>query len=147
MEIGLDAAYSTIVTNRGYDVFRGDLLLKANNSLNPFGQNVRVSLYETHDQLGQSYSEAQLDFYSLAGSAAETNIAPTLALKFGLANGLTFRGSFTTSNRFPTPFMSRNLGNGIDAGTGVKYVHISDSLRGEDYDVQQRSVINPDLRN
>ncbi len=327
LELGFDAAYSSTRINRGYDVFEGDLLLREDNPLNPFGTDVRVSLYETPVDLGQDYSEAQIDFTSLVGSAlitlpwdfkaaidtqyahsstkyrgiadvdndrwqalvdrgdynplrdtqvfgpsqafydevlifsggrdqfitlgdyetfdgafrlthedlplptgrsvfnlgadyrimtlkgydavkrygdgslvappdhwvgrtlerfsvftelqaplyprerlpnwidslegdfatrviiadtaAETNVAPTIAIKLGLANGLTFRGSFTTSNRFPTPYMSRNLGNGVDTGTGVTYKTVkSDPKRpGDDeYRVLERSVLNPGLQ-
>lgn len=320
LEVGLDAAYSSTVINRGYDVFKGDLLLRSDNPLNPFGQDVRVSLLETPSALPQNYNEAHLDFYSLVGSAlvtlpwdfklaidaqyahsvtrhrglaevdqdrwqalvdrgayhplrdtqtiappaafydealiftggrdrfvtvgdyetfdgafrlthdalplptgasvfnlgadyrianlkgfeteftygdgsparererwqgrtlervsaftelqaplvprtwlpdwidaietdlaarfivadsaAETNLAPTLGLKFALANGLTLRGSFTTSNRFPTPYMSSRVGNGVDVGTGLTYVTIFDPRRNESYDVDQREVRN-----
>ncbi len=325
LELGLDAAYSNTTINRGFDVFKGDLLLRKANPLNPFGTDARVSLFETPVELGQDYSEARIDFYSLVGSAlvtlpwdwklaidtqysrsstkyrgvadidrnrwqalvdrgdynplrdtqvfgppqafydevliytgardefvtlgdyetfdgafrvthenlnlptgravanfgadyrimtlkgydavrrygdgslqrlperwqgrtlervslfgelqaplyprqklpawidtietdlatrviiadtaAETNVAPTIALKLGLANGLTFRGSFTTSNRFPTPYMSRNRGNGVDAGTGRVYVNIKDPRRdGDEYEAEQVSVLNPGLR-
>ena len=84
--------------------------------------------------------------YIMADSSAESNLAPTLALKLQFAHGLTFRSSFTTSNRFPTPFMSRALGNGIDVGTGVEYESIYDPRRNETYDVERRIVFNPDLR-
>ncbi len=325
LELGLDAAYSNSTINRGYDVFKGDLLLRRTNPLSPFATDARVSLYETPVALGQDYSEARIDFSSLVGSAlitlpwdwkaaidtqysrsttryrgiadvdrgrwqalvdrgdynplrdtqvfsppqafydevliytggrgqfvtlgdyetfdgafrlthenlllpmgrsifnlgadyrimtlkgydavrrygdgslqrlpdhwqgrtlervsaflelqaplypreklptwidtieadlasrfvvadtaAETNIAPTVALKFGLANGLTFRGSFTTSNRFPTPYMSRNRGNGVNTGTGVTYVDVKDPLRpGDEYEAEQVAVLNPGLR-
>lgn len=83
--------------------------------------------------------------YIAADSSAESNLAPTIALKIGLASGLTFRGSFTTSNRFPTPFMSRNRGNGVAGGTGVRTVEIIDPRRNERYRVEQVSVLNPNL--
>lgn len=84
--------------------------------------------------------------YIAADTSAESNLAPTIALKIGLTNGLTFRGSFTTSNRFPTPFMSRNRGNGIAGGTGVRMVEINDPRRNERYQTEQVSVLNPNLR-
>lgn len=85
--------------------------------------------------------------YIIADSSAESNLAPTIALKIGLTNGLTFRGSFTTSNRFPTPFMSRNQGNGISGGTGARTVRITDSRRNdESYITELTSVRNPNLR-
>ena len=84
--------------------------------------------------------------YVMADTAAESNLAPTVALKIELAGGLTLRGSFTTSNRFPTPFMSSAVANGIDVGSGPELVQISDPRRKESYDVEQRIVFNPDLR-
>jgi len=85
--------------------------------------------------------------YIVADSSAESNLAPTIALKIGLTNGLTFRGSFTTSNRFPTPFMSRNQGNGISGGTGVITARIIDPRRDdESYIIELIAVRNPNLR-
>lgn len=72
LQLGLDAAYSHTTINRGYDVLTTDLLLNADSPANPFGQAVRVSLNETAPLLGQGYSEAQLDFYSVVGSAVLT---------------------------------------------------------------------------
>ena len=40
-------------------------------------------------------------------SSAEANVAPTFALKARLAGGLAFRGSVSTSSRYPTPQLSR----------------------------------------
>ncbi|MCF3652203.1 TonB-dependent receptor plug domain-containing protein [Synoicihabitans lomoniglobus] len=324
-ELAFDAAYSSTVINRGFDVFRADLFLARDNPLNPFDRNVNVSLFDTPVELGQDYNEAILDFYSLVGSAlmtlpwdfkmaidlqyahsatryrgvedwnrgrwqdlvdrgdynplrdtqvfgppqayydevliyaggrgqfvtvgdyetldgafrlthdalhlptgnsvfnigadyriatlkdyegnfrygdgtlarpperwqgrtlervsvftelqaplfprsrlpswinaietdlatrfviadtsAETNIAPTLGLKMALANGVTVRGSFTTSNRFPTPLMSQQLGNGISTGGGVNLQTIKDPRRNdEEYDIEVRSRTNPDLQ-
>ncbi|GAB5559962.1 MAG: hypothetical protein SynsKO_16090 [Synoicihabitans sp.] len=99
--------------------------------------------------LPASISSFEVDLaarYIVADSSAESNLAPTVALKLGLPNGLTFRGSFTTSNRFPTPFMSRNLGNGVDGGTGLRTVRIFDQKREEDYLTTVRPVRNPSLR-
>lgn len=84
--------------------------------------------------------------YIAADSSSESNLAPTLALKVGFTHGLTLRGSFTTSNRFPTPFMSRNLGNGVAGGTGVRQVKINDPRRDESYETDVVSVLNPNLR-
>jgi len=43
LQLGLDGIYTRTVAHRGYNVFRGDLNLDAANTLNPFGQTVRVS--------------------------------------------------------------------------------------------------------
>ena len=83
--------------------------------------------------------------YIAADSARETNIAPTLGLKLDFAGGLTFRGSFTTSNRVPTPQMSRPVTTG-DGGTGINLVEITDPVRHETYGVQSSEAQNPDLR-
>lgn len=85
--------------------------------------------------------------YITADSSAESNLAPTIALKVGFANGLTIRGSFTTSNRFPTPFMSRNIGSGINGGTGERPVRINDPRRNEEsYITEEVPILNPNLR-
>ncbi len=64
LQLGFDAVSSRTVINRGLDVLRGDLTLRAGNPLNPFGQDVRVSLNETAPALGDGYSEAHIDFTS-----------------------------------------------------------------------------------
>jgi iron complex outermembrane recepter protein len=323
LELGFDAAYSKTIINRGYQVQSGDLLVRAQNPINPFDRDVFVSLYETPFDLGEDYDEATLDFYTLVGSAlldlpwdlqlaidtqyafsktkyrgidsvdnrrwqalvdrgdydpfrdtqvhladpafydevlvytegrgefatlgeyetidgavrltqetlslptgqgvlnagadyristlsgvdsplefgdgteakpaqrwagrtlervsvfselqapllpreklpswirswetnlaaryimadtsAESNLAPTVALKLGLQNGLTLRGSFTTSNRFPTPFMSSRISTGIGGGGGAPPVSVYDPRRDERYDVQSRLVVNTEL--
>jgi iron complex outermembrane receptor protein len=67
LQLGLDGTYARTTVNRGYDVFRGDLTLAAANPLNPFPQDVGVSLNEIAPLLGTDYSEARLEFYSLVG--------------------------------------------------------------------------------
>ena len=52
------------VVNRGFDVLTGDLTLAAANPINPFHQDVKVSLNKVAVGLGENYSEAQLDFAS-----------------------------------------------------------------------------------
>ncbi|MEO6873387.1 MAG: carboxypeptidase regulatory-like domain-containing protein [Opitutaceae bacterium] len=64
LQVGVDATYVHTVVNRGFDVLRGDLTLASSNPLNPFGQDVKVSLNEIATQLGENYSEARLDFAS-----------------------------------------------------------------------------------
>ncbi len=64
IQLGFDATLVHTVVNRGFDVLTGDLTLTAANPLNPFHQDVNVSLNEVASQLGQNYSEARLDFAS-----------------------------------------------------------------------------------
>jgi outer membrane receptor protein involved in Fe transport len=64
LQLGADAAWSHTVVNRGFDVFRADLLLAQNNPLNPFGRDAYVSLLETAPALGEHYSEARVDSVS-----------------------------------------------------------------------------------
>lgn len=65
LQVGFDGVYTHTAANRGYDVFATDLTLAAASPFNPFGQDVIVSLNETAPQLGENYSKAQLDLYSL----------------------------------------------------------------------------------
>ena len=86
--------------------------------------------------------------YVAANSSAETNVAPTLALKADLAGGFSIRGSLTTSSRFPTPQMSKVLNS--PTGTGGSgsdtIARITDHRRGEEeYDVVVKELINPGL--
>ena len=67
LQVGLDGFYSRTIANRGLDVLTADLSLPAGSALNPFGQDVQVSLNETAPQLGANYSEAQIESYSLVG--------------------------------------------------------------------------------
>ena len=69
IQIGLNALYSHKVTNPGYDIFQGNLKLMADNPLNPFGQEVDVSLNETAPQLGEGYDEGHIDLYSAVAGA------------------------------------------------------------------------------
>lgn len=64
LQLGVDATYSQTVSNRGYDVLRGDLTLNSDSPLNPFHQDVLVSLNETASALGENYSEARLQYAS-----------------------------------------------------------------------------------
>lgn len=69
LQLGLDGIYTRTSFNRGLNVFKGDLSLAATSPLNPFGQDVMVSLLETAPQLGETYSEARLDFSSVVFGA------------------------------------------------------------------------------
>ncbi|MBI3885124.1 MAG: TonB-dependent receptor plug domain-containing protein [Opitutae bacterium] len=69
LQLGLDATYVRNIVNRGFDVFAADLSLPATNPLNPFHQDVNVSLNDVAPQLGEGYSKARLDFASVVGGA------------------------------------------------------------------------------
>jgi iron complex outermembrane receptor protein len=64
LELGLDGTYSGTVVNRGYNVFAADLALAAASPLNPFHQDLNVSLNEIAPRLGQDYSEARIEYTS-----------------------------------------------------------------------------------
>ena len=81
--------------------------------------------------------------YVSADTAKETNVAPTFGLKVGFASGVTVRGSVTTSNRFPTPAMSRPVRGG-PGGTGG-LTSITDPVRGESYLIQADVAVDPNL--
>lgn len=72
LQLGLDAIYTRTTVNRGYDVFRGDLTLPAASPLNPFGRDIIASLNETASALGDDYSEARLEMFSILGGALIT---------------------------------------------------------------------------
>lgn len=86
--------------------------------------------------------------YVAADTAAETNVSPTFALKADLAGGFSARGSFTTSNRFPTSEMSRKLNASCGTGgTGSDTLaSIKDPLRPDEspYSGGGRSGRQPD---
>ena len=84
--------------------------------------------------------------YVAADSSRETNVAPTFALKLDFAGGLSFRGSVTTSNRVPTPQLSRPISTGTGTGTGVNYASVYDPLRNQTYLVQAADALDPNLR-
>jgi hypothetical protein len=96
--------------------------------------------------------ELELDLaarYTAADSTQETNVAPTAGLKIALAGGLTLRGSFATTNRLPTPFMSEKVVAPVlhaSSAGGVSYVRVFDPARQETYGVRAGDAINPDLR-
>ena len=64
LEVGVDGTYSRTIVNRGFNVFTADLALAGMSPLNPFGQDVNVSLNETAPALGENYSEAHIEFSS-----------------------------------------------------------------------------------
>lgn len=83
--------------------------------------------------------------YIAADSSRESNLAPTFGLKAEFARGLTVRGSITTSNRLPTPQMSRRILSGGGDGPGLAQAEIFDPRRGETYLVFSDDIVNPDV--
>lgn len=82
--------------------------------------------------------------YIAADSSRESNLAPTLGLKADLVRGLTIRASLTTSNRLPTPQMSRRTTAG-SGGPGLVQSEIFDPRRHESYVVFSEDIVNPDI--
>lgn len=82
--------------------------------------------------------------YIAADSSRESNFAPTFGLKADFARGVTFRGSVTTTNRVPTPQMSRRVLAG-PGGPGLAQAEITDPRRGERYLVFSEDIANPDV--
>ena len=93
--------------------------------------------------------EADLAARAIASDkAGEAYLAPTLALKAEFAGGLAFRGSLTTSNRFPTPHMSRPVsvpgtGGGSGGGEGTA---IFDPVLNETYIVATSEPLDSGLK-
>ena len=81
--------------------------------------------------------------YIASSYTPEANIAPTAAFKFDFVGGFSVRGSFTTSNRFPSPNLSRlTLGPPPD-GIGVDPEPITDPRRnGETYNAFVTEIPN-----
>ena len=94
LQLGLDGIYARTVVSRGYDVFGADLALAANSPLNPFGQEVRVSLNETAPALGEGYSQARSEFASaVLGVLVKLPADWRVALDLQYAHNLTkYRG-------------------------------------------------------
>jgi outer membrane receptor protein involved in Fe transport len=85
--------------------------------------------------------------YIAANDSKESNVAPTFALKMKLPAGLTFRGSVSTSSRFPTPQMSRVVvsSSATDAVASVDLKEAYDPLQKQRYVMQQDEILNPVL--
>ncbi len=83
--------------------------------------------------------------YVASGSSRESNVSPTFGLKIDFIQGISIRGSFTTSNKFPTPRMSRLVLAPASGIIGLEPNPITDPVRGESYDVYATDEINPDL--
>jgi hypothetical protein len=86
--------------------------------------------------------------YIASNDSKESNIAPTFALKMKLPAGFAFRGSVSTSSRFPNPQMSRLVtsGGSKTSVAGVDLKEAYDPVQKQRYNVQQDEVINPDLQ-
>jgi outer membrane receptor protein involved in Fe transport len=86
--------------------------------------------------------------YIASNDAQESNVAPTFALKVKFPWGLAFRGSVSTSSRFPTPQMSRLVTSGAAHGTvaGVDLKPVYDPVQKQTYNVQQDEILDPNLR-
>ncbi len=87
--------------------------------------------------------------YIGAASSKESNVAPTFAMKVDFKSGFSLRGSVTTSNRFPTPYLSKLSGSGgATGGIGSNMlVSVIDPLRGNAStpNVVANEELNPNL--
>lgn len=84
--------------------------------------------------------------YTVSADSRETNLAPTFGLKLDLAGGFSLRGSYTTSNRLPTPLMSRPLAAGSGGGATAEGIVVFDPRRNERYEAEARVALNPNIR-
>lgn len=80
-----------------------------------------------------------------SANANEVNTAPTLGLRAELAGGWTLRGSVTTSNRFPTPQLSRPLTAPGGPAGGLNREIVYDPRRNQAYEVVVDEAIDPGL--
>jgi outer membrane receptor protein involved in Fe transport len=84
--------------------------------------------------------------YVASDASSYTNLAPTYGLKMDIAGGLSLRASLTTSDRYPTPYMSRQKSTSTGPGSGeVNQTWISDPVRHESYYVAAGDALNPQL--
>jgi outer membrane receptor protein involved in Fe transport len=70
--------------------------------------------------------------YVASDQSNEVNTVPTLGLKVDFAGGVSFRGSVTSSKRFPTPQLSRVVAAPAGPGGGVNQELITDPLRNNE---------------
>ncbi|MBL9211955.1 MAG: TonB-dependent receptor plug domain-containing protein [Opitutaceae bacterium] len=87
--------------------------------------------------------------YIASRLSAEANVAPTFALKARFAGGLAFRGSVSTSSRYPTPQLSRVTLAGPSSRpttAGIDFRQAYDPAQKQTYTVQEQDFINPDLQ-
>ena len=85
--------------------------------------------------------------YTASTLANESNFAPTGAVKVDFGGGLSLRGTFATSNRFPPPVFSRQSESGAVSGGGtVEAVTLPDPKRGNQLEAFLVSdAANPNL--
>ena len=101
--------------------------------------------------LPNSVKSVETDFavrYIASRLGDESNIAPTFALKTQFAGGLSFRGSVSTSTRYPTPQLSRVTIAGPNqrpTTAGVDFRPAYDPTQKQTYNVQEEDFINPYL--
>lgn len=72
LQFGVDATHARTTVHRGYEVVSGDFVVQSGSPLNPFGQEVFISLNEFAPHLGEKYSEARLQFSSVVLGAMLT---------------------------------------------------------------------------
>jgi len=90
--------------------------------------------------------------YVASDTAGGAHVAPTVAAKVDFAGGLALRASVSTTNRFPTPTLSRFLstvqGSSTPGNTGVLTgTEITDPLRGDgNYTVQSSDAPNTSVQ-
>jgi iron complex outermembrane receptor protein len=87
--------------------------------------------------------------FTASDIAHEANLAPTGAIKVDLEGGLSLRGSYATSNRFPTPVLSTEVvpESGGAPGTGiVTTVNVYDPRLMQYENVQASDAPNPSLK-
>jgi iron complex outermembrane recepter protein len=86
--------------------------------------------------------------YAMSDAAQESNLAPTAGFKADFAGGFSLRGTVATSNRLPSPFLSRKVSApGGEVGSGdVAQVEVFDPLRAQKYLVSTSDALNPNLR-
>lgn len=81
--------------------------------------------------------------YVASALARESNVAPTFSLKAAFAGGLSFRGSVSTSNRFPTPQLSKVVVAPGGPDIGINREEIFDPQRNETYETRSDELLNP----
>ena len=82
----------------------------------------------------------------MSALSRETNLAPTFALKVDFPHGVSVRGSVSTSNRLPTPQLSKPIATGGGTDGGVNYASVYDPRRDQTYLVQSGDALDPNLR-
>jgi iron complex outermembrane receptor protein len=86
--------------------------------------------------------------YTASNQANGANLAPTGAVKIDFADGLSLRGTYATSNRFPPPYFSHLQSASISTtGSGVVTpTYIFDPLRGHQQEpIESSDAMNPNL--